>query len=512
MAILKIRDNNGNITEIPAIKGDTGATGKSAYAYAKDGGYTGTEEEFEKAIADLAGESIPEYWLEELETKADAIQTAMEKAGRNKSAFLWYTDAHWANCNGKKSPMLLKYLYKNTPMNKVSFGGDIVGSSLLSTREEMKYLYEWRKAIKGLPSHHSVIGNHDNLSDETADYEDDNYRYAFLIAPEESSDMVMGGDFYYYIDNPCEKTRYLYLDSGKYTFTDDETEFIIGALASTKSGWHIVVISHIWWAYSSVSTPTEGNIATYPKKALDLFDAYNARQSGSITMVSVEKSYDFSSCGGKVEFCIGGHIHADFDIYSDGGIPIINTTSAANQNRNNTNQDFGELGTINESAVFGIIADYNSEVTKITVVGVGRGTSRVVYQRVEEQVINLFNKDDTDVVDTGRFNSSKAVVNYAAGQLVTGYIEATVGETITVTADKVQNTNGYTGQVMCYDASKNPIQNIAFSGTPWHWDDEHLSGTITIPTKYGGNSLAGTVWVRFCVAYTEIDSIVIAKS
>jgi hypothetical protein len=47
MAILKIRDNNGNVTEIPAIKGNDG---KSAYAYAQDGGYAGTEAEFAEDI------------------------------------------------------------------------------------------------------------------------------------------------------------------------------------------------------------------------------------------------------------------------------------------------------------------------------------------------------------------------------------------------------------------------------------------------------------------------------
>lgn len=43
MAILTIRDANGKEQEIPAIKGKNG---KSAYDYAKEGGYTGTEEEF----------------------------------------------------------------------------------------------------------------------------------------------------------------------------------------------------------------------------------------------------------------------------------------------------------------------------------------------------------------------------------------------------------------------------------------------------------------------------------
>ena len=45
MAILKVKDKKGKISEIPAIQG------KSAYEYAKDGGYTGTEEEFAAKIA-----------------------------------------------------------------------------------------------------------------------------------------------------------------------------------------------------------------------------------------------------------------------------------------------------------------------------------------------------------------------------------------------------------------------------------------------------------------------------
>ena len=279
------------------------------------------------------GNHVPAYWLSELETKADAIQTAMEKAGRNKSAFLWYTDAHWVNGNSKVSPKLLNYLYMNTSMNKVNFGGDIIGDSLLATRDEMKYLYEWRKAIKDLPNHHSVLGNHDIFASEDVDYEGDNFTYSWLIAPEESADMTMGGDFYYYIDNSCEKTRYLYLDSGRRSLSDDETAFVIDALTTTPNGWHVVAISHIWWQYASASTPTTGVINAYCKKMLDLFDAYNARKSGSITMVSATNSYNFTSCGGKFEFCIGGHIHVDYDISSTGGIPVIITTADANQNR-----------------------------------------------------------------------------------------------------------------------------------------------------------------------------------
>lgn len=47
MAILKIRDENGNMVEVPAIQG------KSAYQYAKEGGYQGTEAEFTQLLGEL---------------------------------------------------------------------------------------------------------------------------------------------------------------------------------------------------------------------------------------------------------------------------------------------------------------------------------------------------------------------------------------------------------------------------------------------------------------------------
>ena len=370
-------------------------------------------------VGTMETNTIPEYWLSELETKTDAIQVAMEKAGRNKSAFLWYTDAHWANGNSKVSPKLLNYLYRNTPMNKVNFGGDIIGDDLLSTREAMKYLYEWRKAIKGLPNHHSVLGNHDMFNKDSVDYEDDNYRYAFLIAPEESYDMVMGDGNYYYIDNPCEKTRYLYIAYPN-TVTSDllaQTTFIANALKSTPEGWHIVAIAHRWWQYSSSSKPTTGSIGGFEADILSVFDAYNARatKSGS----NYFYAQDFTDAKGKVEFCIGGHIHVDYDIESEGGIPIIITTADTNQNRvPDSTVDSGTVGTTTEAAVFGIIADYNDENnTKITVVGVGRGTSRVVRKsNVKPTSIgNITYSGDTTIgatIDKSKFSFT---VNYSNG-------------------------------------------------------------------------------------------------
>ena len=498
-------------------KGDTGAQGPIGPAGEKGNDYILTDTD-KAEIAEMIRETsvVPSYWLAELESKADEIQQAMEKTGRNKSAFLWYTDSHWVDGNSKISPKLLNYLCENTPMTKVNFGGDIIGDSLLATRDEMKYLYEWRKAIKDLPNHHSVLGNHDMFESDNVNYENDNYRYAFMLASEESSDMVLGDGNCYYVDNNAEKTRYLYI-AFPTTIVEEfykETDFIANALTSTPEGWHIVAIAHRWWQYSNPSTPTVGEMGAFEADILSMFDAYNARQTRNGSDFINEQ--DFTNGKGKVEFCIGGHIHVDYDLASPDGIPVILTASDANQSRGNNPNACGTLGTSTESAVYGIIANYNdAENTKITVVGVGRGTSRIIGDNTDSdkpaETINLFDKNDADVLDTGRFNSSNAAVGYAAEQLCTGFIEAKVGDVFTVKTDKSLNTSVYTCDAMMYNASKTAINNLNASMSSWEVSSDGLSGKFTIPSTYMDDNFNTTAYVRFCVAYTDMDNIVITK-
>jgi hypothetical protein len=75
---------------------------------------------------------IPDYWKTHLDERVEDIRRAMEKAGRSKSAFLWYSDVHW-DCGSKNAPKLLKYLYNKTNINKTIFGGDIVNNEPKTT-------------------------------------------------------------------------------------------------------------------------------------------------------------------------------------------------------------------------------------------------------------------------------------------------------------------------------------------------------------------------------------------
>ena len=79
MAILKIKDENGNWLDIPAI------TGKNAYQYARDGGFEGTEEEFAQLLGGLDTQ-IEAHNQDEL-AHPDIRTTLNNKADRTQALF-----------------------------------------------------------------------------------------------------------------------------------------------------------------------------------------------------------------------------------------------------------------------------------------------------------------------------------------------------------------------------------------------------------------------------------------
>ena len=127
---------------------------------------------------------------------------------------------------------------------------------------------------------------------------------------------------------------------------------------------------------------------------------------------------------------------------------------------------------------------------------------------------NLFDADDPDVVLRARFNSSCTLVAYADGQLVTGFIPLAVGETLVLESDKAQNTNGYTGEIVCFRADgtvTSALTNQATAAGGWVWSSDKKRGYITLPERYSNQSFSGTVKARLCVAYEDIGNISITK-
>lgn len=380
--------------------------------------------------------SVPDYWQEHIDSRVDDVNIAMANASGDRSAFLYYTDAHWTG-SYQQGVNLLKYLAQNTPVKKVIFGGDII-----EKESDLAYVDSWREQVSQLPWHHSVAGNHDDsISDDgsSGDLWGIEEAYNFLLEPEAADYVVRGDKMYYYIDVGSEKTRYIFLDTatGEGNVLNDESQqiWLKNSLLTTPSGWHIVAVAHIWRVYSGTA---DAGWAMGAKIALDMLDAYNARTGV------------YASCTGKVEFCIGGHCHWDADHTSDGGIPVILTEC---ESYYSLRSGLGaKSGTITESSVNAIVADYGAGVVKV--IRVGRGNSRTVMLdgsgstedieqppeyaadnvlgiAVEKDGVTLFN-NGWGYVENMRFSQSANGGSDvgAAGWDITGYIPATNGDTI----------------------------------------------------------------------------------
>lgn len=145
------------------------------------------------------------------------------------------------------------------------------------------------------------------------------------------------------------------------------------------------------------------------------------------------------------------------------------------------------------------------------------GNIVITIAAAEKVKVNLFNKDDPDVVLRGRINSSGNAVAYADGQLVTGFIPAQVGDVFEIETDHGQNTatggNGYTGVVGCYTSGKAFISPTIGSALQqaWVWNSGVTGGTCTIKATVNSKDYSGTGYARFALAYTDIESIKIYK-
>ena len=409
-------------------------------------------------IAALESDSVPEYWQAELDNGVEAIRKAAETVGYNKAAFFFYTDAHWSNdttYTAKLAPSQLKYLYRRTPINKTVYGGDIV-SAEGTDADTMAYLWDWRERLRDLPNHHSVVGNHDD-GNTTNNLFSEQYVYAYLLAPEETPDIVRGKNgLYYYIDCASERTRYIYLDTAFLNYNSAQAEFLKNALLTTPGEWHIVVISHIWYENDYTNyPPVISGISDDAELVLTELDNYNAR------------SGDYSDCTGWVEFCIGGHCHEDYDGSSNGGIPIILVDADAIHDRSGT---MPEHGTTDEGSINAIIADYDN--LTVNVIRIGRGESRTValtkrpavYTNVLPLAVSIVDGtvltgEDGSVgyINNTRYSSSSGYVA-ATGWDVAGLMPCAIGDVIrlkNMTAYPYsESTNDNRGSIGFYDATR----------------------------------------------------------
>lgn len=332
------------------------------------------------AVHDVIKDSfylVPDYWFDHLVEKERKAEAAIAEADGDCNAFVFFTDAHWGR-NVKKSPALIRHITDYTPIKDVVFGGDVITTQFPTPEAALEEGKRFQSAFSFLGPHLLCLyGNHDgNAAGQPLKKELHlSQEQVMSYLQNQMTDVTYKEGYNFYVDYSSSKTRLIGLDTGIYNdavFGDglpNTARFAIESLSSLPEGWHIIIASHLWC--SNKVQPDRSYkqvIDSYIKPILKIFDDYNARRAGVYTYKKTNILYNFSKELGKVEFCIGGHVHTGATLASEDGIPVFTVMS-----------DYipkVEKGTSREQSVTLVVADYKNR--KLNLLVVGKGTDRSI--------------------------------------------------------------------------------------------------------------------------------------
>lgn len=325
--------------------------------------------EFPQFIADNVlnfNDRIPSYYQPQLKTAIDNAITNIVAAGINGESFIFFSDPHWEG-NAKWSPALIKEITKQTNINTIICGGDLIeGGNKAAMVKAMNNLIT---RFKGAGKLYVAYGNHDGNtigSPSEGDHLTKGETYA-LMQKQSDFDVQYGGLCYYFFDNPTAKTRFIVLDTGIYADLDNaQRTWFESALNSMPQNYHALIFAHI--IYGSID-----GAAHVGMTASDL-----ERKTFMNAICTICDTFNSANSGKTVEAIFGGHTHFDANFETDGHIPIViidcdarTTMSADGQGNRNA-----VLGTITEQCFDIVTVDYSAKQVKC--VRIGRGSDRTI--------------------------------------------------------------------------------------------------------------------------------------
>lgn len=341
-------DNNGQNGKIFAdveIDGETvrvALEGKSAYQYAQEGGYTGTEQEFaqllngldseieihnqdelahadiREEISQLVADNLPDY----VKTEAEAVIDRVISAQGNKTfTFAAITDMHYGNnsyTDGiKHACQALKYIDERIKLDAVAVLGDYTdgypASGIENALGDLKAVNSLLNELRFAPNLRQQ-GNHDYYADNTP------ITHRLIQA---YSDNVVWGDKiggYYYKDFDEFKLRVISLntveeDNANIDCTASQYKWFAESLdLSSKDDvdeWQILILSHHpldWWSNDA------GEADNYWYRLPKIIYGYKQGLSSATASgygENFEPAFDFSKGNNtaKIICNIHGHIH-----------------------------------------------------------------------------------------------------------------------------------------------------------------------------------------------------------
>lgn len=319
--------------------GAKGAAGKSAYQYAQDGGYTGTEAEFAEKLA----QDFPASVTAEAKRVAQNVQGV--RTGKSLT-FVACSDVHLNISEAKKGGATLyaatlkslkmagqgvRALRNVMPLDAAVVLGDFTWADASYTVAKCKgdfteCIQNFSEAMSGIPSAW-LVGNHDinyGASRDRTLTEDEIYAYIGANSTGVTSDPDHQEKNYYYKDFDGQKIRMIFLNT-----CDALTEYTPTAGSKAKSEW-MSAVQLQWLADTALDFSDKADASQWGvvvcshhpvdygdamKRACMILEAYKAGTSGSISYTdanggSQSIAYNFTA-GEKAEIIcnIHGHSH-----------------------------------------------------------------------------------------------------------------------------------------------------------------------------------------------------------
>lgn len=241
--------------------------------------------------------------------------------------------------------------------------------------------------------------------------------------------------------------------------------------------------------YEAVITPVNGKIINAVTVTMGGVDVTRQVFSGAKADLLREIEFNLSNCSAtnaRKNVIDGQMFYAEIE--ADAGYTLDDATVTITMGGVNVNNYYSE-GRISIPNVTGNIS--------------------ITISAVQTAVENLF--DLSAATDNARINSSGNVVTYGTGNLVTGFIEASVGDTIFYSSDVSKDNDTNFGMMGFYQSNGSFITSVSRSQAPWHWATDGKSGYLTIPSSFNNKDFSATAKIRICIPYEDTNNIVINR-
>lgn len=486
----------------------------------------------------VSGGVIPQYVIDESES---VLAKAFAHKGLGRTIrFIAVSDSHndatkvshdYTRVSNLHCGQAVKYIADRIPLDFVASLGDMTWAGVAHTTAQ--YQTDWLKAdiqemnmflkdgFSGVPNIR-VVGNHDQCattdSGGTVSRLQNSGAYQYFGRYNAGANDGLSNYGYYDIDNV--KLRIIYLNTSDTVSTS--TQGTLLNVSQEQKNWLCETLIDV----NSKSDAADWKILLLSHAPLDMVSGIAADILIPYTNGGTYGSYTFTNHNAKIIGNCHGHTHcyrvdymADkirrFTIPNSNFYDNNHYKNNANYSAWNEDTTYPKTENSRTDTSFSLVTvDLDSLTCYVDNYGAGYDREFSLDYKSAPAPVNLFDKNDSDVVLRARFNSSHVPVAYADGQLVTGFIPVSNSDTITIAGDKSQNTNSYVGYVNLYNSNKEYIGAYAgpgLNGQKIVWSSDYLEGSLDCSQAPDAGTNSGAAYIRLCLAYTDIDAIEIYK-